>query len=103
MARCEKCIYKSHYRDMGWSADICTRGEYDLATAIDMCKSSESCQWHITAKQLKALQESKLKSEVAREIFEELEKWLGIDGDIRLITDKKLAELKEKYTEGGAE
>jgi hypothetical protein len=38
-------------------------------------------------------------SDVAEEIFAEIEKWLANDGDIRLITAEKLAELKKKYTE----
>jgi hypothetical protein len=37
----------------------------------------------------------------AKEIFAELEKWLSVGGDIRIITGKKFAELKERYTEVG--
>ena len=39
------------------------------------------------------------KQEVAREIFEEIEKWLAYDGDIRMITEEKFAEIEKKYTE----
>ena len=38
-------------------------------------------------------------AEVAEEIFAEIEKWLAKDGDIRMITAEKFAELKKKYTE----
>ena len=39
-------------------------------------------------------------SDVAREIFEEIERWLGINGELGIITTEKFAELKKKYTEG---
>lgn len=40
------------------------------------------------------------KQEVSREIFAEIEKWLAYDGDIRMITEEKFAEIKQKFTEG---
>ena len=36
-------------------------------------------------------------SEVAKEIFEEIEKWFAKDDDIKLITEKKFSEIKKKY------
>lgn len=40
-----------------------------------------------------------IKTEVAREIFEEIEKWLATDGTLLIITAKKFAEIKNKYME----
>lgn len=48
MSKCDNCLFKSHYRDMGWSADVCTRGKYNLAEAIEACKNPKPCKWHIT-------------------------------------------------------
>lgn len=42
-------------------------------------------------------------SEVAKEIFADLEKWLAIDGNIRLITAEKFAEIKKRYERGNNE
>lgn len=39
------------------------------------------------------------KSELAREIFEELEQWLGNYNGCRVITYEKFDEFKKKYTE----
>ena len=39
------------------------------------------------------------KSELAREIFEEIEQWLGNYNGCRVITYEKFDELKKKYTE----
>ena len=39
------------------------------------------------------------KGEVAREIFEEIEQWLGNYNGCRVITYEKFDELKKKYTE----
>lgn len=40
------------------------------------------------------------RSELAKEIFTELEKWLGDYDGLKVITEEKFLELKEKYTEG---
>ena len=37
--------------------------------------------------------------ECAREIFEEIEKWLSGDDQLAVITRRKLAQIKKKYTE----
>lgn len=40
------------------------------------------------------------KTEIASEIFEELEKWLGEYENCQVITSEKFTEIKKKYTEG---
>ena len=40
-----------------------------------------------------------IEEKAAREIFEEIEKWLATDGTLLIITAKKFAEIKNKYTE----
>ena len=79
---CEKCLYKKNCQFLAKH-----RPSLDMVGCTFFSKDID-----VLTKETK--------TEVAREIFEEIEQWLGIDGDIRLITDKKLAELKKKYTEG---
>ena len=38
---------------------------------------------------------------IAEKIFADIEQWLAVDGDIRMITAKKFEELKNKYAEDG--
>ena len=38
---------------------------------------------------------------IAEKIFSDIEQWLAVDGDIRMITAKKFEELKNKYAEDG--
>ena len=40
---------------------------------------------------------NKGRQDATREIFEEIELWLAFDGDIRIITAEKFAELKKKH------
>ena len=98
MSKCHNCLFLSNYRDMGWSADVCTRGNYNLAEAIEACDNPEPCKWHITRQKVMDIQTLDVvpKSEVAREIFEELESMIYQYG---VINCHKVDELKKKYTE----
>lgn len=40
------------------------------------------------------------KTEVAAEIFDDLEKWIAVYHEFRITTEEKFAELKKKFTEG---
>lgn len=56
MSKCHNCLFLSNYRDMGWSADVCTRGNYNLAEAIEACENPEPCKWHITRRKVMDIQ-----------------------------------------------
>ena len=44
---CRDCVFRSEYRDMGASADVCTLHD-NLASAIHACDHSEDCKYRFT-------------------------------------------------------
>ena len=87
MAKCEECIH----------GEVCSVFVH-TRTLICNDKADKMC------KLFKSTADVVPKSEVAREIFEEIEKyWIKSDtlpDCARLVDLDKIAELKKKYTEG---
>ena len=57
MSKCFRCLFKTTYREHGWSADVCLR-EIDFDKAMEACKDdncSLDCEYHITSEQLSDL------------------------------------------------
>lgn len=51
---CRECVFRSEYRDMGASADVCTL-HINLASAINACDHSEDCKYRFTHEEAKAI------------------------------------------------
>ena len=47
---CRDCVFRSEYRDMGASADVCTL-HFNLARAVNACDHSEDCKYRLTRKE----------------------------------------------------
>ena len=52
MSRCDNCIYKDRFQDMGASFDVCKLYN-DLGKAAFACENSNSCDKCLTLKELK--------------------------------------------------
>ena len=57
MSKCFCCLFKTNYKEHGWSADVCLR-EKDFDKAMEACKDNNcslDCEYHITSEQLSDL------------------------------------------------
>ena len=56
MNKCQRCLFKEYYQDMGASTPICGR-EDDLEKAFKANNESGLCPWYITKDQVRELQD----------------------------------------------
>ena len=53
--KCDGCLFKDYYRDMGASTPVCNR-EVDFIEAIEAFNETTPCRYHITEKEVIQLQ-----------------------------------------------
>lgn len=56
MNKCYRCLFEDEYYDMGASVPVCNRRER-FDEAIEAHSDPNPCKWHITLKEVIALQE----------------------------------------------
>lgn len=56
MHKCHKCLFKGEFRDQNANVPVCNRCD-GLMNAINAYNDERPCQWHITWRELIALQE----------------------------------------------
>ena len=56
MGKCNGCLFRGEYQDMGASTPVCTR-ETEFLDAIKAINAATPCRWYITKADVKAIQD----------------------------------------------